>query len=254
MFIADSFIYLQLQKTACTHIASILSNLFEGVQVGKHNALTENMLLRNRLILSSIRNPWEWYLSLWLYGVSGRGGLWQRLTNSNVNGVGQEKIWKNLYANDDVTLFRKWLKLIHNPCTALQLNDEYGNVSGLSDSAGFFTYRYMRLCWEEGVESCSSVFDSSNILFESDLRLCHVDFFIRQEQLELDLISILSNIRPLNLTEKEFILNAGKSNVSLRKHTLSEYYNLDSVRLVMSRDQLLIDKFSYIPPVIKVSS
>ena len=41
MFISRKIIYLQLQKTACSHIAKLLLSCIGGKQVGKHNWLQE---------------------------------------------------------------------------------------------------------------------------------------------------------------------------------------------------------------------
>ena len=76
-----------MQKTGCTHIASLLSRLFDGEQIGKHNAASDNQINSDAYFLSSIRNPWDWYLSLWTFGVQGNGGLMHRLTNKNLYGA-----------------------------------------------------------------------------------------------------------------------------------------------------------------------
>jgi len=80
MFKGDELIYIQIQKTGCTHIASLLSMLFNGEIIEKHNTTTPEQIKSTKYILSSIRNPWDWYLSLWTYGVQGNGALMQRLT------------------------------------------------------------------------------------------------------------------------------------------------------------------------------
>ena len=85
MFKSDHIIYIQMQKTGCTHIASLLSSLFNGEQIGKHNAApADDITQKDKFFLSSIRNPWDWYLSLWTYGIQGSGGLRNRLTTRNL--------------------------------------------------------------------------------------------------------------------------------------------------------------------------
>ena len=67
MFVSEKIVFLELHKTGGSHIGHLLSSLLEGEQVGKHNTLKD--LYRNRTILGSIRNPWDWYVSLWPMGV-----------------------------------------------------------------------------------------------------------------------------------------------------------------------------------------
>ena len=128
MFISDPLIYIQMQKTGCTHIASLLSGLFDGEIVGKHNAADETQLQSNRYFISSTRNPWDWYLSLWTFGVQGNGQLMQFLTRKNVRSSVKSIIknpfkeyealmvalskdvngWIDVYQrNDDVVAFRR---------------------------------------------------------------------------------------------------------------------------------------------------
>jgi hypothetical protein len=84
MYKTDELIYIQIQKTGCSHIAELLSKLFDGKQIGKHNAATQHDLNSGRHVISSIRNPWDWYLSLWSFGVQGNGGFRNRVTRRNV--------------------------------------------------------------------------------------------------------------------------------------------------------------------------
>lgn len=86
MFLCDELIYIQMQQTGCTHIASILGRLVNGELIGKHNPASPDQIRHTRFFLSSIRNPWDWYLSLWTYGVSRKGALWERLVNRDVIG------------------------------------------------------------------------------------------------------------------------------------------------------------------------
>ena len=80
MFISDKLVYIQLQKTGCTHIAKLLADLFKGKQIRKHGCATPDQIKEHDYFVSSIRNPWDWYLSLWTFGAQGRGSLRRNLT------------------------------------------------------------------------------------------------------------------------------------------------------------------------------
>ena len=90
MFVSDKLIYIQLHKTACTHIASLLSNciggkIIFGEYVGKHNWLQDYNT--DRLIIGSIRNPWDWYVSLWAFGCINKGFLNLKVTKKGIDNI-----------------------------------------------------------------------------------------------------------------------------------------------------------------------
>ena len=103
MFIADRLIYVELPKTACTHIGKLLALVVPGEQRGKHNKPSQAEFDRRPVFLGSVRNPWAWYVSLWAYGCQQEGMLWEALTHGrgSVRGLG----WRAapIYAG------RRWL-------------------------------------------------------------------------------------------------------------------------------------------------
>ena len=272
MFQCDQLIYIQMQKTGCTHIASLLSSLFNGEQIGKHNAATADQITSNRYFISSIRNPWDWYLSLWTFGVQGNGALMHRLTENrrlfrSLKSVIRNPIrmypcllhelsrdanlWRDVYdRSDNVESFRKWLNLMHSPKNSIFLGEKYGDTA-VTNFCGFMTYRYLYLCCQNVRElykfgSISNYTD----LVEFEKSNCYIDFFIRQESLESDLCEAVEKVRPLKQKEKEFIYGAKKANTSKRSLLISDYYDNKSIEIIRSRDRLLIDKFNYSPPQI----
>lgn len=269
MFQCDQLIYIQLQKTACTHIASQLAETFGGEQVGKHNPATAEQLKSNAYFVSSIRNPWDWYLSLWTFGVQGRGDLMRRLTKkhyarvlksavanpkANYGGLFYELnkdtgFWQSLYdCSDNPASFRKWLRLIHDPSQSRFLGEGYADT-GLAGLCGFMTHRYLQLCCRDSayLGSRRSIADYADLVrFEREH--CYIDFFVRQESLEDDLCAAIEKVRPLTLAEEERIRAAKKTNTSKRSLSISDYYDGETLGLVSERDRLLIEKFGYSPP------
>ena len=269
MFRCDQLTYIQMQKTGCTHIASLLSELFDGERIGKHNAAKPDQIASDQYFVSSIRNPWDWYLSLWTFGVAGNGGLRGRLTNrqysralksaardalSGLSSVVRELfkgigLWEDVYAStDSVESFRKWLKLLHDPRRANQLGEGYGNTT-ITGFCGFMTYRYLYLCCQNAKHlNDARVIGNYSDLVRFERTNCYIDFFVRQESLETDLCSAIEKIRQLTMEEKKLILDAKRSNASLRSLSILDYYDSDSIDLIGHRDRLLIDKFNYSPP------
>ena len=270
MFKSDHIIYIQMQKTGCTHIASLLSSLFNGEQIGKHNAApADDITQKDRFFLSSIRNPWDWYLSLWTYGIQGSGGLRNRLTTRNLTrSLSQTmknptenyrslfdeltkdvKLWDNLYSDsNDINSFRKWLKHIHEPSNSRYLGEGYGNTK-IYSFCGFMTYRYLYLCCQNiDLLKKSKTVSNFQDLVQFDQANCYIDFFVRQESLESDFCEAIEKIRSLSDEERALIYEAKKTNTSKRKLLISDYYDDETIDLILTRDALLIEKFGYTPP------
>lgn len=228
-----------MQKTACTHIANLLSQLFDGRMIGKHNAATKEQLRTTPYFIASIRNPWDWYLSLWTFGLQGRGALRHRLTN------------KDLYTttSDDVGTFRRWLKSIHHFSNFHTLGEGYADTK-LTKTCGLMTYRYLYLfCRHKKLlykkTSCPKTLSE---LLKFDNKYCYINNFIRYESLASTLCSTLSYIKTLSNPEKALIFNAAKTNTSLRLLNIEDYYDQMSINLIQNREQLIINKFNYLPP------
>ena len=85
MFVTDKLIYLQMQKTACSHIAAMLAETVGGRKIGLHIPLPRRLHSTDKHVVGSIRNPWDWYVSQWSYGCAGRGALRNRLTGMVVS-------------------------------------------------------------------------------------------------------------------------------------------------------------------------
>lgn len=271
MFESNELIYIQMPKTACTHTAVLLSRILAGQTFSKHKPATPEQLASGKYFVSSIRNPWDWYLSLWTFGVAGKGSIKKRLTTRAIRRAldltvkyprsgGREllrelfknvQIWQGLYTDqDDVNAFRKWLQLVHDPRYSRALGEGYGD-SPIARFCGFMTYRYLRLC-------CRNVYtlydDSELASYEDVVRFeqdnCYIDYFIRQESLEDDLCRVLERITPLTPEQRTIIVGAKKTNTSNRRRSVVDYYDRESVRIVYERDRLLIEKYGYSPPAI----
>ncbi|HET6592802.1 MAG TPA: hypothetical protein VFG48_07790, partial [Xanthomonadales bacterium] len=137
MFISDKVIFLQLDKTASTHIAKLLDQVSPGEFRAKHSRLEHDA--GGRCVIGSVRNPWDWYVSLWAYGCAGRGkvrryltqpfprmafrllkknamhpGAWPKVASKLAAHARNDPAnWRRLYASaEDPALFREWLRLL----------------------------------------------------------------------------------------------------------------------------------------------
>lgn len=274
MIISDKFVYMDLQKTGCTYIRHLLKDLLGCEFAGKHNIARPELFNGKRTFLSSIRNPWTWYLSLWAFGCDNKGNIYHKATKPfqkyKLRGRGwrtnpfrtmqsyialyskNTEKWKRTYQNvEDPLAFQDWLYM---------MNDEeywhdfegYG-TSSISDFAGLFTYRYIRLC------CCTSkklpLLNSIRALDELTVfekEMVFIDHFIRNESLEHDLFKTLGTVGIEISREKKYeIMSRPKINTSSWKHEPEYYYNSKTERLVYDREQLIIDKFNYVFPSIE---
>lgn len=284
MFVTDKLIYLQMQKTACTHIASLLSKHIGGQQIGKHNYLED--FKTKKFICGSIRNPWDWYVSLWAFGckTAGSGFLHWKLTNTgfltypnfldfvksdeygpyNFTNVQIKDVldyffnefkkpifsWRDSYKDyKSSESFRKWLKLIYDPARSRDLYEGY-SISSLSEFAGLMTYRFCGFFHRDFFNS-NNFKNIRNIveLRKFDKNNNILDYIIRVESLEEDLIKMLEKVGyALDEKTKDLIRNSGKTNVSSHLKT-SHYYDEETINLIAEKEKLIIEKYNYKPPL-----
>lgn len=269
MFINDKLIYLQLQKTACTHIARLLSSWMPGKEVHKHSPLSSDP--GRRMIVGSIRNPWDWYVSLWAFGCQQQGAIRNRLVapvpasmihilRRNIVHPGKwlqsvrhisllarkdPAFWQALYASsDDPALFRQWLRNIFTEQGKLLQPGAYPFLP-MNRFAGLMTFRFMRLfvdyrAWKSGAAEIRNPSDLEAFYQRNRI----VERFIRMESLDRDIASLLQS---LGVDVEEADLKQQKTNISKRRGA-GFYYDEETVELVRSQEQFIIAQFEYEPP------
>jgi len=277
MIATDRLIYLELQKTGCSHVRRLLKEHFNGSVTGKHNR-PRNTDVTSRFVVGSIRNPWEWYVSLWAFGASGRGAVRHRtgrkvelgyyhrqlpkamgknwlsisefVTSFLHDSVKPVAKWRSTYENsEDPDQFRMWLKLILNPVRRFDIGEGFG-FSPLSQYSGFLTYRFFRLFTVgSGVFKDTRLNTSAGLeLFDKEQNVANA--IIRTENLEEDFIRA---VRLAGYAPDKSVLGRirnsarNKTNVSDRRE-VEHYYDEETVRLVALRDEYIIEKFGYKPP------
>lgn len=270
MFVTDDMVFLQLQKTGGTHIAKLIAEYVPGRQLGKHNALDWNP--GNRQVFASIRNPWDWYVSLWAYGCSGRGAICADLTsarptqllritrrstfhpNAWLNSVISMRahltrdvvFWRSVYRDPfDAGAFRAWLKAILSPAGKALLSEGYAS-SPLAEFAGLYTFRFLRIgvmsaCWRR--HACELTSWASVARFYEEYAV--VDGFIRQENLEHDLASAMQRAGYKDIRPEE--LKRERVNASTRRETAG-YHDEETIALIAEQDAFVVNQFSYVPP------
>lgn len=266
MFIANELVFVELHKTGCSHIGKLLASILGGMQYGKHNRPSEQLLVSGRKFLGSVRNPWDFYVSLWAYGCGKKGLVYTHTTRPLMTGEpggipgmaasdpgGSPRLrparkpeeWRRCYADPhNAAAFRDWLYMINDENYWHDFGEGYGE-SVISEHAGLFTYRFASLFCRHAQARIAGLDDIKAYIEKN----CYIDRFIRTENLEDDLIAALEacNIR-LDETQKCSIYSAKKTNASSRTHETAYYYDNAALELVRNREGAIIEMFSHVAP------
>ncbi len=269
MFISEELIFLQLQKTAGSHIAAKLSSHLDGYIMAKHGSLDFDP--GDRLVVGSVRNPWDWYVSLWSYGCGSAGGVqgllkgahfttalrvagaaWRQptlwsgaLRDIAVHTRRDPAFWKDVYADPhDPERFRRWLNAILSSEGRCLLGADYA-ARPLAGFAGFYTYRFLSVftplqIWRSKANTMRCVEDISPF-FE---RYGAVHTLIRNERLEEDLAAVFARIGRPDVSADS--LRGDRVNASQRGE-VETYYDETTRALVMQSDPFMVEYFGYSP-------
>ncbi len=277
MLIAKDFIYLELQKTGGTHIRRVLKDLVGGEIIGKHNRASSTLFATGKPFLGSIRDPWEWYLSLWAYGCDQKGEIFKQLTRPKVkptrsslkalewrrdpyatllvllsDSARNPEQWQKTYQDvNDAGAFRDWLHMIHAPSCVRGLKS-YGHWP-MNHSMGLLTFRYLKLyCTRSDQRSILNQVSTRSQAVDYESKHCFVESFIRNEALESNLFDFL-NLSGIAISSaaKEHVISRPRTNSSSSRQSAKFYYDTASERLIGDRDKLIVDKFGYVPPSLK---
>lgn len=269
MLITDKIIYIELHKTGSSHTREIFLEMYGGgcKIAGKHasyDSVPEDILgnFEEKLKIGNIRNPWDWYVSLWAFGCQQKGGIYNYLTSDykikrlSKKGVKSfikrtlkkeyprldHNIWNKLYSDsNDYKNFNTWLKLFLTK-EGHDIGEGY-KVTNLSKFAGFLTYRYLSLyTYKKELNNIKS--QEELLLF--DERENFMDAIIRNEDIHEDMLK-LANLLQFNDHSIKNILQKFKSrtNISKRDRDYRKYYNDESIKIVQNFEKLIIDKHGY---------
>ncbi|MCX6258559.1 MAG: hypothetical protein NTW49_11785 [Bacteroidia bacterium] len=265
MFTGEKIIYVHLQKTGGLHITSLLSKVIKGDVGEYHQRLPESFIRGDKLIVGSIRNPWNWYVSLWSFGCENNGKLQFALQNRNYHLYRKMKNlplrwmlfmlnetvkpvskYRNVYKDiNDPGLFREWLRLLLDSSRRFDMGELYG-ISPVSKFAGLLTYRYVRLYFRDNKMLFRDKHISNlMILNDYDREQNVIDFTIRNENLNNDLLTAL-NMAGYRLTGEQsaVILAPGRTNPSGHKD-YRIYYDKECTEMVTEKEKFIIDKYGY---------
>jgi hypothetical protein len=249
----DKLIYLDVYKTGSTHVFNVLKKVTgkKPLRVSRHSALTEVHRLRwknGKFVFATIRNPWDWYVSLWTFGANEDKSFSQK-----VRDAAGEELGRKLYDHaDPKASFPLWLKTVLDPDFIARMEGKSLATSGMAEIMGVYSYRFMRITtpfpsimlrrWNIG---------SIDRAIAYQKRWATYDEIYRSEQLDETLAQLVSErgealgFRPDAL---KFVKRSEKLHKNPSARTLSsyrDYYTDELAELVGRRDRMIVDMFDY---------
>jgi len=229
MIVTDKFVFVHLPRSGGTFVSEVIAKFFPSAhEIGHH--LPRELLPREYShlpVLGTVRNPWEFYVSLYHY-------VWPRHAasilvswmseNGRLGFIGSIRNVLNLGVNDerlDVLIEMLPEHVDYRKTHIPNLNkEEMRRVRGTG--VGYYTFRF------------NQMFGNADDMF-----------FCRLETMKQDLVAFFEGIGAATDELRDYVLRSDKKNISEHLH-YSTYYTPELVELVSLRERPLIERFGYV--------
>lgn len=259
MFLTNEYCYVDKNKTASVYVNNRLKDLNNGNFYFKHHQVPSAEVIENKDIIKfgTVRNPWDWYVSLWSYACKKKEmvGIYNNLTkNRIVSGYGKvdnpfraffekqcsfyllnmrtdtQQLYEDFLSVEN---FRQWLRIV--------LDDKYAAVvdfprfqSGLHKHSGLWTMQMIKFYF------IHNDFERNGLKTQECLtRLlknnCYIDDFINVDNIDINLSNFFKKYG--FHSDQEFSSGA-KLNVSSER---ALFYDKMSFELVYKREKIMMD-------------
>ena len=229
MIVTDKFVFVHLPRSGGTFVTGVIKKFFPSArEIGHH--LQRELLPREYShlpVLGTVRNPWEFYVSLYHY-------VWPKdaasvlvswmSENGRLGFKGSIRNLLNLGVNDE--RFDVLIEMLperldygkrHIPSVT---KDTMRIVRGTG--VGYYTLRF------------NQMFGNADDVF-----------FCRLETLRRDLVAFFEVIGAATDELRDYVLHSDKQNTAEHLH-YSTYYTPELAELVLLRDRPLIERFGYV--------
>lgn len=228
MILTDKFVFVHLPRCGGTFISGVIRKFFPSAnEIGHH--LPRELLptqYAHLPVLGSVRNPWEFYVSLYHYAQvrnpastlvswmseNGRLGFLDSVRNVLNLGANDERLDVLIEMLPDRVDYSK--TLIPNVT-----KETMRRVRGTG--VGYYTFRF------------NQMFGNADDMF-----------FCRLETLQRDLLAFFESIGAATNELRDYVFDSDKANAAEHLH-YSSYYTPELANLVSIRDRQLIEKFGY---------
>ena len=229
MIVTDKFVFVHLPRTGGTFVSEVIRKFFPSAhEIGHH--LPRELLPREYShlpVLGTVRNPWEFYVSLYHYVLPREAASvfvsWMS-DNGRLGFIGSIRNVLNLGVNDERLDVLIEMLPEHVDYSRTQIpnvtKDTMRRVRGTG--VGYYTFRF------------NQMFGNADDVF-----------FCRLETLKQDLVTFFEGIDVATDELRDYVLGSEKKNISEHNH-YSTYYTPELAELVLIRDRPLIQRFGYV--------
>jgi len=228
----QNLIYLDLQKTGSTHIRHLLNYFCTPIRYKQHSRITKHQHRSGKKIFSTIRDPFEWWVSCWAFGFVRKGRFYR--------GLGGDP---SIYSYPaDPEGFRKFVRVMND------YRSEEISVLGEGYTAlyamrfGFYTWRLINLTCARHGEVLPLIPDPQEYFGTFHL----TNIFLMQEALNEEFIGHAPELG-LSLAEEDisWIKSQRRTNSSKHPLMLQEYYDEETQEIVRQREAAIFNIFGY---------
>jgi hypothetical protein len=249
----EKYIYLDVYKTGSAHLKYLLPEITEGAQVRlrRHAPLTAGRPYSwtgGKLVFATVRNPWDWYTSLWSYACERRGAIWRFFSDA----LPPAEIKPMFDIDNPVVSFEKWLRAVNDRDFMQRVIRNNLPESGLAGIVGLYTFRFMRVTTPYPTVFLKSWLVPSIGAAIRYQRLLHMyGDVLRSESLNADLKAYVARHRERCRfkPDAEAIIDrfaATPRNASTRVLAdFRDYYSDATRQLVADKDRLFLELFDY---------
>lgn len=216
------FVYIHFPKTGGNTLKTYFNRCFD-VNVGGFHEYYDKDPHLDKKIVTSIRNPYDWYVSYWNITKDGYGSVSNKLKKINQFGIVDDfDKFIRFFCGDRFRNYDSWPPM--------------GEMSnGRKFSLGFYSTGFYNMF--SGIENWSVEFGSEEDVYSSH----YIDEFIFTNNLKSDLQNFLSGLDlECGIVEEETI-HKNKN----RDNNYQKYYNNETKSLVEKSDGYLINKFGF---------
>lgn len=251
----EKFIYLDMYKTGSTYVVSLLNRLMptKPVRSFRHAPLTRGRPFnwkQGKYAFATVRNPWDWYVSMWAYSIQQPNVLFFRDVRSV---LGPEEAKKLFDPENPKESFAIWLKSINDPVFLKKVMTGHPySRSSVNRFLGFYSYRFIRVTTPH-----PALFLHRWYMWNTSRAIAHqkrwaiYDRVFKSETLTEDFSDfVLENqercgFKPnaRGILKRNAPTPKNTSNRTLRSYR--DYYTPELRDLVAKRDRLLIELFGY---------
>ena len=215
MIKAKNFTYIHPLKCGGSFVYETLSQIINCKEVAYH--LPRNKVNYATNFITSVRNPFDWYVSFYYHSLKHRMYL--------IKPSGDFK--STLIDLLDIKPSSKYSELLsHNWVADTKSRFTRGDFENYPDDMGFYSWYWNRM-------SANKDGNTDDV---------HV---MRVENLREDLITTIGKFGGVSQYQKDVILNTPKTNIEDKRRGYQDYYDDEMIAMVYKRDKAIFDKFGY---------